>query len=386
DQAQDRLATLEEEESTAPEAKAPAAVQQQTQQQRTGDLPQHHVAVGQFLHKGTKNTQEDAVRIEKNLNGLIQHIAQAQSLDISHLDMSLPRTFVALLDGHAGDACMKFVRTKILPILCVEYIRNPADWCKAMERTILSLEAKWAKKVCKGNLAADCSGTTLTTCVMEGAQLHCAWTGDSPCWIQKKDGTTVQVSSQHRPGIESEKSRIERAGGEVRAKVIEIGGLWCLKPTRKEGPLRVFPSGLNISRSIGDIQCKNPRFGGQAGVVIADPETVTVDLEEDFQFLVLSSDGLSDNLNPGPEELSKHLLKGFEAAFHAVREEREEPQPGQRKMDLVADLVAERCVYHAMRKNKKSKYQDNTSALVCCLLDNIKTFDDLDAPGAARTA
>ena len=39
-----------------------------------------------------------------------------------------------------------------------------------------------------------------------------------------------------------------------------------------QGPLRVFPGRLSVSRTFGDIEAKLPRFGGNPNVIICEPE------------------------------------------------------------------------------------------------------------------
>lgn len=36
--------------------------------------------------------------------------------------------------------------------------------------------------------------------------------------------------------------------------------------------MRVFPGRLSVSRTFGDIEAKNPRFGGNPNVIVCDPE------------------------------------------------------------------------------------------------------------------
>jgi hypothetical protein len=38
------------------------------------------------------------------------------------------------------------------------------------------------------------------------------------------------------------------------------------------GPYRVLPGRLSVSRTFGDIEAKLEKFGGKAGVVVAEPE------------------------------------------------------------------------------------------------------------------
>ena len=69
------------------------------------------------------------------------------------------------------------------------------------------------------------------------------------------------------------------------------------------GPYRVFPGGLAVARAFGDAACKLPEEGGIPGTVTAEPEIMTLQLDEQSQFLVLATDGVWDSF-----PLSKKLL------------------------------------------------------------------------------
>ncbi|GBG32600.1 Protein phosphatase 1L [Hondaea fermentalgiana] len=337
-----------------------------------GVSPQaHDLVIGSFLHQGTKATQEDGVAVDPNFNAFMEKVAAANGLDCIDIDMSPRRTFVCLLDGHAGPTCKEYVQQRILTQICLEFIRAPGSWPDAMRKAIMEMERKWCRRVCEHD-PADRSGTTITIAILESNQLHCAWTGDSPCWLLDRAGTATAMTTQHRPSLAREQERIEKSGGEIKAKVVEGTGFWRRGGQRKEGPLRVFPSGLNISRSIGDIKYKVPKLGGQEGVVIADPDTRSIDLPSDVEYIVISSDGLSDNLTKGLGESYKPICKGFRNAYDALKEGREDPEPGQEPMEFCADLAAESLVYFAIKRGKSQKYQDNTSMVAICLLDNMK--------------
>ena len=63
-------------------------------------------------------------------------------------------------------------------------------------------------------------------------------TGDSRCVICGKDGTTKELSEDHKPESEVEKARVEKAGGKI----------------TKDGRIN---GGLNLARALGDHQYKN---------------------------------------------------------------------------------------------------------------------------------
>lgn len=63
------------------------------------------------------------------------------------------------------------------------------------------------------------------------------------------------------------------------------------------GPHRVLPGRLSVSRTFGDIEAKNPKYGGKDGVVIAQPEISQFSVKNDFHdFIVIGCDGIFDRM------------------------------------------------------------------------------------------
>ncbi len=52
-----------------------------------------------------------------------------------------------------------------------------------------------------------------------------------------------------------------------------------------------------MSRSFGDIEAKNPKFGGMPNVLISTPDIKSVKLTEDIDFIVLGCDGIFDQMS-----------------------------------------------------------------------------------------
>ena len=61
-----------------------------------------------------------------------------------------------------------------------------------------------------------------------------------------------------------------------------------------QGPCRVYPGRLSVSRTFGDIEAKSQYYGGNSKVVISEPEITVFKLSEDHEFLILGSDGIFD--------------------------------------------------------------------------------------------
>lgn len=264
---------------------------------------------------------------------------------------------------------MKFVKNRLLQVLAIEFLKTPDNWPDTLSRTIVSLDARWIQKI-REQFPSSKSGTTLTICAIEGGKVHAAWTGDSPVWLQLASGSIIKLSNTiHRPSEEVERLRIIKAGGQVRAQDLNTPRtLWCLPRKKRKGPLRCYPGGLTISRSLGDARHKVPELGGAHGVIIAKPDVATAELTEEVHFLVLATDGVTDNLTKGPAQLSKHVRSGFECGYHAIEDGMFRPKQGQREIDYAMDLAAERAVYAAMSKGKTS-YQDNTTIVLVGFLD-----------------
>ena len=97
------------------------------------------------------------------------------------------------------------------------------------------------------------------------------------------------LSTDHKPDNKSEFKRIKLAGGKVyRAK---ISG-----KTNLNGPWRVLPGRLSVSRSFGDIVAKLPANGGNPNWIIAVPEIKSFPITEDLDFIVLACDGVYDKM------------------------------------------------------------------------------------------
>ena len=65
-----------------------------------------------------------------------------------------------------------------------------------------------------------------------------------------------------------------------------------------QGPVRVIPGRLSVSRTFGDAQAKMEKYQGNPNVVIADPEIYHVKIEDDtHDFIMLGCDGIFDRLS-----------------------------------------------------------------------------------------
>jgi protein phosphatase 2C family protein 2/3 len=62
------------------------------------------------------------------------------------------------------------------------------------------------------------------------------------------------------------------------------------------GPHRVFPGRLSVSRTIGDIEAKYPKYGGNPNVVVATPEIKSFKIRNNYDFILIGCDGIFEKL------------------------------------------------------------------------------------------
>jgi serine/threonine protein phosphatase PrpC len=59
----------------------------------------------------------------------------------------------------------------------------------------------------------------------------------------------------------------------------------------------VEPGRLSVSRTIGDIEAKDPRYGGNPEVVICTPDVRCFKIENTYDFIIMGCDGIFEKLD-----------------------------------------------------------------------------------------
>ena len=189
---------------------------------------------------------------------------QAAAHCAKHLVAELGRG-LASLAAEAGEGTPPLMEAAVPALLSRLFVETDRAWCEEQRP----------------------SGTTATVAVLSGWEVVVASVGDSDLWLDT-GAEIVRVSESHRLGsCTREQKRVRLAGGSCARS--EVQG----KPV---GPLRAWPGGLAMSRTIGD--------AAAAGVVIAEPGLRRVTVPPSGGRLVLASDGLWDAWSP------KAALKG----------------------------------------------------------------------------
>jgi serine/threonine protein phosphatase PrpC len=217
-----------------------------------------------------------------------------------------------VFDGHGGKEVAQFVKKHFTQDL----INNPnykkGDYKKALTETFLrmdelmyeksgkdelKLEAKKAKEEDDSQTqgaknsqmemlrqimgdpkengeVAQFTGCTACVCLIHDGKMYFANAGDSRAVLSQK-GMAYPMSYDHKPELETEVKRIEKAGGWV-----------------SEGRVK---GNLNLSRSLGDLEYKqNTKLPPEDQMITANPDIIVEDVSKDSDFIIIGCDGVWD--------------------------------------------------------------------------------------------
>uniref|UniRef100_A0A183FK16 protein-serine/threonine phosphatase n=1 Tax=Heligmosomoides polygyrus TaxID=6339 RepID=A0A183FK16_HELPZ len=122
------------------------------------------------------------------------------------------------------------------------------------------------------------SGTTACVCLMNKERIVVANAGDSRA-VLCRGGTAIDLSIDHKPEDDVEKTRIVNAGGFV----------------NEDGRVN---GGLNLSRAFGDHSYKkNTELPLRDQMITALPDVKVEELQPSDEFLVVACDGIWNSLN-----------------------------------------------------------------------------------------
>ena len=198
-----------------------------------------------------------------------------------------PRSsFYGIYDGHGGKLCANFLKENLHKFIFMHesFPSRPKD---ALFQGFLKAECEFLKL---SQAKSDRSGSCALVVLVIGDKCYTANTGDSRAVLSVNKGEkVVPLTVDHKPGEPGESARIIQAGGSIltqttpvmNSKGVIIG----------ENCSRVQPGNLAISRSIGDIDVKEYK------AVIPDPDVRSFRLKEEYDFIVMGSDGIFDKLN-----------------------------------------------------------------------------------------
>ncbi|KAJ6790566.1 putative protein phosphatase 2C 52 [Iris pallida] len=181
----------------------------------------------------------------------------------STIDSQAVRLF-GIFDGHGGSRAAEYLKENLFENL-LKHPKFMTDTKLAIRETYQKTDADFLDAE-KNTLRDD--GSTASTAVLVGNHLYVANVGDSRAVISKA-GKAIQLSDDHKPNRSDERKRIESAGG-----VVMWAGTWRVGGV------------LAMSRAFGNRLLKQ--------FVVAEPEIQEKVVDEEFELLVLASDGLWD--------------------------------------------------------------------------------------------
>ncbi|KAF2471651.1 PP2C-domain-containing protein [Lindgomyces ingoldianus] len=180
-------------------------------------------------------------------------------------------SFFGVYDGHGGDKVALYAGDHLHEIIAKQEAFKGGDIKKALQdgflatdRAILS-DPKYEEEV---------SGCTASVGIISKNKIYVANSGDSRSVLGIK-GRAKPLSYDHKPQNETEKARIQAAGG-----FVDFG--------RVNG-------NLALSRAIGDFEFKkSAELPPEHQIVTAFPDVEIHDINEDDEFLVIACDGIWD--------------------------------------------------------------------------------------------
>jgi protein phosphatase 2C family protein 2/3 len=275
------------------------------------------------------NTNEGLVRnYNEDRVSIILNIMQSGKM----ADSKWPKcAFFGVYDGHCGSACAEFLRDNLHKFILRDknFPSNPKE---ALREGIRRAESEFYKRSIdsKGELV-DKSGSCALILLVVNETCFIANVGDSRAVLSKDGGRQCSALTQdHKPCSPSEKERIMKAGGKIYRTQIQTISLESDRGEEVEkeeivnGPFRVFPGRLSVSRTFGDFEAKLQKYGGNPNVVIVEPEIFEVPVDSSSDFILLGCDGLFDRFTT--EDLVSRIwetsaTKAWKGNYHEVAAE-----------------------------------------------------------------
>ncbi|XP_031251298.1 probable protein phosphatase 2C 76 [Pistacia vera] len=197
-----------------------------------------------------------------------------------------------IFDGHGGSRAAEYLKEHLFENL-VKHPQFMTDTKLAISETYQQTDVDFLESE-RDTFRDD--GSTASTAVLVGNHLYVANVGDSRTVISKA-GKAIPLSEDHKPNRSDERKRIENAGG-----VVMWAGTWRVGGV------------LAMSRAFGNRMLKQ--------FVVAEPEIQDQEIDEEFELLVLASDGLWDVV-PNEDAI-------------ALAQTEEEPEAAARKLTETA--------------------------------------------------
>ncbi|SPT18558.1 unnamed protein product [Triticum aestivum] len=272
----------------------------------------------------------------------------------------------AMFDGHNGAAAAVYAKERLLANVlgCVPAHLTRDEWLAALPRALVAGFVKTDKDF---QTRAHSSGTTVTLVIIDGSVVTAASVGDSRC-VLEAEGSIYYLSADHRFDASGEEvGRVTECGGEV-GRLNIVGGA-------EIGPLRCWPGGLCLSRSIGDQDVGE--------FIIPVPFVKQIKLSSAGGRLIISSDGVWDALTA---EMAFSCARGLPpeaAADQIVKEAVDAKGLRDDTTCIVIDIIPPEKPKSTIHSRKKAR---NGFSLLKNIFIRKRTSDTLSRADTERTS
>lgn len=252
-------------------------------------------------------------------------------------EASQARLFM-MCDGHIGNTCSRLISKRFPEVLRHKLPRTevPSEddaafgkYTAAVVRAMAESFVEIDNILLKEDIGR--SGSTTTALLVIGNLITVANVGDSDCVLDTGIAWMSLTKSHRIVANPSEEQRLLRAGRTVAKLGFHLQGP-ALGDERGVGPLRLWPGGLAMARSVGDFdsgsECAPVPHIKQ--VLLTSKETVRI---------ILASDGLWDAVSTPKAVRAVRNMPVFSAASELVRLAARNPHVIDDTTVLVIDVV-----------------------------------------------
>jgi protein phosphatase 2C family protein 2/3 len=195
--------------------------------------------------------------------------------------------FFGIFDGHGGKGCASYLQMSLPGYITSLNTKSLTNAILNCEKTFLK-QQQHVQDENEVDKSGSCANIVIVTKQKEILFLNI---GDSRAMYLDNNFNVVYYTEDHKPNSPSERERIVANGGSVYQNN-PTGNILLLS----EIPFRVLPGRLSVSRTIGDIEAKDPIYGGNDKVIIAEPDIYKME-KWTGGYLLIGCDGIFDVLN-----------------------------------------------------------------------------------------
>lgn len=198
-------------------------------------------------------------------------------------------SYFAIFDGHGGSLCADYLKDNLHTFI-LENSNFPLDVPQAIREGCQRAETEFCAFALK-QTNVDRSGSCAIIVIIIDNVAYVGNIGDSRAIVSEKKGLIIrELSKDHKPEDPKEQERIIKNGGQVSKSLMPFNfstnaDMMNQMPNL---PYRIYPGGLSVSRSFGDVTAKNTNYNGNPNVLIATPDIRLYKIDEmktDFIFI-----------------------------------------------------------------------------------------------------